>query len=70
MLELGTADDQWTVTDLLLADLYATWTGKPHPAKPQPRKPGRPRRDLRTLDRKLREQQQRIQQREAELGGG
>ncbi|WP_063045431.1 hypothetical protein [Nocardia rhamnosiphila] len=37
---------RWSDEAYLLADLFQAWTGKPHPARPQPRtKPGDSKRE-------------------------
>ncbi len=47
----------WTLTDLLLTDLFHATAGTPHPARPKPRSK---RKDGRSLIDRLRAQRERL----------
>lgn len=51
----------WSLTDVLLADLFQAFTGKPHPGKPKPKKSGGASR-YRALRSRLEAQRARLSQ--------
>ncbi|WP_186325244.1 hypothetical protein [Cellulosimicrobium sp. TH-20] len=52
----------WSVEALMTADLYHAHTGKPHPARPEPKKSGKTSRTRALLER--------LKAQKARLGGG
>lgn len=59
VLALGGPDAQWTIGDYLTADVYGALAGKRHPAAPRAEDKERSRDELRSLDRRLVDQQTR-----------